>query len=154
MHMSPQYTLHILAPLKHLKVSPLLHHSTGKNILRSCIMKKPLYVCFFLLRLHIQIARKRHKVITTFRSPLGQTRPPAHLKHIALMPLSQIRRVLDIQDTEGEGTTWHTASHQVHSCIFQFCVLNQHPGEGGEVCLCIKCDTSLQSWPGYTVRKF
>uniref|UniRef100_A0A672SR28 Epithelial cell transforming 2 n=1 Tax=Sinocyclocheilus grahami TaxID=75366 RepID=A0A672SR28_SINGR len=46
------------------------------------------------------IARKRHKVITTFRSPLGQTRPPAQLKHIALMPLSQIRRVLDIQDTE------------------------------------------------------
>uniref|UniRef100_A0A672SR89 Epithelial cell transforming 2 n=1 Tax=Sinocyclocheilus grahami TaxID=75366 RepID=A0A672SR89_SINGR len=57
-------------------------------------------VCFFLLHLHIQIARKRHKVITTFRSPLGQTRPPAQLKHIALMPLSQIRRVLDIQDTE------------------------------------------------------
>uniref|UniRef100_A0A672SSZ7 Epithelial cell transforming 2 n=1 Tax=Sinocyclocheilus grahami TaxID=75366 RepID=A0A672SSZ7_SINGR len=49
---------------------------------------------------HLRIARKRHKVITTFRSPLGQTRPPAQLKHIALMPLSQIRRVLDIQDTE------------------------------------------------------
>ncbi|GLD65344.1 protein ECT2 isoform X3, partial [Lates japonicus] len=33
-------------------------------------------------------------------SPLGQTRPPPPLKHIALMPLSQIRRVLDLQDTE------------------------------------------------------
>ncbi|KAI4894886.1 hypothetical protein NFI96_013643, partial [Prochilodus magdalenae] len=43
---------------------------------------------------------KRHKVISTFKSPLGQTRPPAHLKHIALMPLSQIRRVLDLRDTE------------------------------------------------------
>lgn len=124
MHMSPQYALHISAPLKHLKDSPLLHQSTGENILHSCIMKKAaciksnVCVCFFLLRLHIQIARKRHKVITTFRSPLGQTRPSAQLKHIALMPLSQIRRVLDIQDTEGEGTTWHTASHQVHSCIF------------------------------------
>uniref|UniRef100_A0A671MTW1 Epithelial cell transforming 2 n=1 Tax=Sinocyclocheilus anshuiensis TaxID=1608454 RepID=A0A671MTW1_9TELE len=51
-------------------------------------------------RVETIIARKRHKVITTFRSPLGQTRPPAQLKHIALMPLSQIRRVLDIQDTE------------------------------------------------------
>lgn len=58
---------------------------------------------FVFLSLGIQIARKRHKVITTFRSPLGQTRPPAQLKHIALMPLSQIRRVLDIQDSEGES---------------------------------------------------
>ncbi|KAJ4943235.1 hypothetical protein JOQ06_005740 [Pogonophryne albipinna] len=46
------------------------------------------------------IARKRKKVINTFKSPLGQTRPPPPLKHIALMPLSQIRRVLDLQDTE------------------------------------------------------
>ncbi|KAI5614706.1 protein ECT2 [Silurus asotus] len=46
------------------------------------------------------IARKRHKVISTFKSPLGQTRPPAQLKHITLMPLSQIRRVLDLRDTE------------------------------------------------------
>ncbi|XP_061540617.1 protein ECT2 isoform X2 [Phycodurus eques] len=46
------------------------------------------------------IARKRHKVINTFKSPLGQTRPPPPLKHITLMPLSQIRRVLDLQDTE------------------------------------------------------
>lgn len=50
-----------------------------------------------------QIARKRHKVINTFKSPMGQTRPPPSLKHIALMPLSQIRRVLDLQDTEGDG---------------------------------------------------
>lgn len=49
----------------------------------------------------LQIARKRHKVINTFKSPVGQTRPPPPLKHIALMPLSQIRRVLDLQDTEG-----------------------------------------------------
>ncbi|XP_026131061.1 protein ECT2-like isoform X6 [Carassius auratus] len=58
------------------------------------------HVTLFLFNDCLEIARKRHKVITTFRSPLGQTRPPAHLKHIALMPLSQIRRVLDIQDTE------------------------------------------------------
>lgn len=53
----------------------------------------------------LQIARKRHKVISTFKSPLGQTRPPPPLKHIALMPLSQIRRVLDLQDTEGNTVT-------------------------------------------------
>ncbi|XP_016425514.1 protein ECT2 isoform X5 [Sinocyclocheilus rhinocerous] len=58
------------------------------------------HVTLFLFNDCLEIARKRHKVITTFRSPLGQTRPPAQLKHIALMPLSQIRRVLDIQDTE------------------------------------------------------
>lgn len=55
----------------------------------------------FLLFFYVQIAGKRHKVINTFKSPLGQTRPPPPLKHIALMPLSQIRRVLDLQDTEG-----------------------------------------------------
>ncbi|XP_051532062.1 protein ECT2-like isoform X4 [Myxocyprinus asiaticus] len=60
------------------------------------------HVTLFLFNDCLEIARKRHKVITTFRSPLGQTRPPAQLKHITLMPLSQIRRVLDIQDTEGE----------------------------------------------------
>ncbi|XP_051957143.1 protein ECT2 [Xyrauchen texanus] len=58
------------------------------------------HVTLFLFNDCLEIARKRHKVITTFRSPLGQTRPPAQLKHITLMPLSQIRRVLDIQDTE------------------------------------------------------
>ncbi|XP_056591573.1 protein ECT2 isoform X1 [Triplophysa dalaica] len=58
------------------------------------------HVTLFLFNDCLEIARKRHKVITTFRSPLGQTRPPAQLKHIALMPLSQIRRVLDIQDSE------------------------------------------------------
>ncbi|XP_067085996.1 protein ECT2 [Osmerus mordax] len=57
-------------------------------------------VTLFLFNDCLEIARKRHKVISTFRSPLGQTRPPAHLKHITLMPLSQIRRVLDLQDTE------------------------------------------------------
>lgn len=55
-----------------------------------------------LVCMHSQIARKRHKVISTFKSPLGQTRPPAQLKHITLMPLSQIRRVLDLRDTEGK----------------------------------------------------
>ncbi|KAL4594054.1 protein ECT2-like isoform X1 [Arapaima gigas] len=34
------------------------------------------------------------------RSPLGPLRPPASLKHVALMPLSQIRRVLDLQETD------------------------------------------------------
>ncbi|XP_062412002.1 protein ECT2 isoform X3 [Sardina pilchardus] len=58
------------------------------------------HVTLFLFSDCLEIARKRHKVISTFRSPLGQTRPPAQLKHIALMPLSQIRRVLDLQETE------------------------------------------------------
>ncbi|XP_048109421.1 protein ECT2 isoform X3 [Alosa alosa] len=58
------------------------------------------HVTLFLFSDCLEIARKRHKVINTFRSPLGQTRPPAQLKHIALMPLSQIRRVLDLQETE------------------------------------------------------
>uniref|UniRef100_A0A665WQ37 Epithelial cell transforming 2 n=1 Tax=Echeneis naucrates TaxID=173247 RepID=A0A665WQ37_ECHNA len=57
-------------------------------------------VTLFLFNDCLEIARKRHKVISTFKSPLGQTRPPPPLKHIALMPLSQIRRVLDLQDTE------------------------------------------------------
>lgn len=59
-----------------------------------------------------QIARKRHKVINTFKSPLGQTRPPPPLKHITLMPLSQIRRVLDLQDTEGNTATAHTLQNK------------------------------------------
>ncbi|KAM6921204.1 protein ECT2 [Xenentodon cancila] len=58
------------------------------------------HVTLFLFSDCLEIARKRHKVINTFKSPLGQTRPPAPLKHVALMPLSQIRRVLDLQDTE------------------------------------------------------
>ncbi|XP_035638695.1 protein ECT2-like isoform X5 [Oncorhynchus keta] len=57
-------------------------------------------VTLFLFNDCLEIARKRHKVISTFRSPLGQMRPAAQLKHITLMPLSQIRRVLDLQDTE------------------------------------------------------
>uniref|UniRef100_A0A8C4GLH4 Epithelial cell transforming 2 n=1 Tax=Dicentrarchus labrax TaxID=13489 RepID=A0A8C4GLH4_DICLA len=58
------------------------------------------HVTLFLFNDCLEIARKRHKVINTFKSPLGQTRPPPPLKHIALMPLSQIRRVLDLQDSE------------------------------------------------------
>ncbi|XP_038133897.1 protein ECT2 isoform X2 [Cyprinodon tularosa] len=54
-------------------------------------------VTLFLFNDCLEIARKRHKVM---KGPLGQTRPPPPLKHIALMPLSQIRRVLDLQDTE------------------------------------------------------
>ncbi|XP_068599492.1 protein ECT2 [Brachionichthys hirsutus] len=57
------------------------------------------HVTLFLFNDCLEIARKRHKVINTFKSPLGQ-RPPPPLKHIALMPLSQIRRVLDLQETE------------------------------------------------------
>lgn len=66
--------------------------------------------------MHPQIARKRHKVISTFKSPLGQTRPPAQLKHITLMPLSQIRRVLDLRDTEGKLHSPHY-SYRTHSSI-------------------------------------
>ncbi|XP_077390456.1 protein ECT2 isoform X2 [Festucalex cinctus] len=58
------------------------------------------HVTLFLFNDCLEIARKRHKVISTFKSPLGQTRPLPQLKHITLMPLSQIRRVLDLQDTE------------------------------------------------------
>ncbi|KFV80679.1 Protein ECT2 [Struthio camelus australis] len=47
-----------------------------------------------------EIARKRHKVIGAFKSPHGHTRPPACLKHVVLMPLSQIKKVLDIRETE------------------------------------------------------
>ncbi|XP_019132298.1 protein ECT2 isoform X3 [Larimichthys crocea] len=58
------------------------------------------HVTLFLFNDCLEIARKRHKVINTFKSPLAQARPPAPLKHIALMPLSQIRRVLDLQDSD------------------------------------------------------
>ncbi|XP_066203614.1 protein ECT2 isoform X7 [Saccopteryx leptura] len=57
-------------------------------------------VTLFLFNDCLEIARKRHKVIGTFRSPHGHTRPPASLKHIHLMPLSQIKKVLDIRETE------------------------------------------------------
>uniref|UniRef100_A0A8C5JWB0 Ect2 oncogene n=1 Tax=Jaculus jaculus TaxID=51337 RepID=A0A8C5JWB0_JACJA len=57
-------------------------------------------VTLFLFNDCLEIARKRHKVIGTFRSPHGHTRPPASLKHIHLMPLSQIKKVLDIKETE------------------------------------------------------
>uniref|UniRef100_UPI00398F5A58 protein ECT2 isoform X1 n=1 Tax=Pristiophorus japonicus TaxID=55135 RepID=UPI00398F5A58 len=57
-------------------------------------------VTLFLFNDCLEIARKRHKVISSFKSPPGQTRPPASLKHIVLMPLSQIKRVLDIKETE------------------------------------------------------
>ncbi|KAM6161196.1 protein ECT2 isoform 6-T6 [Erethizon dorsatum] len=57
-------------------------------------------VTLFLFNDCLEIARKRHKVIGTFRSSPGHTRPPASLKHIHLMPLSQIKKVLDIRETE------------------------------------------------------
>ncbi|XP_048397916.1 protein ECT2 isoform X2 [Stegostoma tigrinum] len=57
-------------------------------------------VTLFLFNDCLEIARKRHKVISSFKSPHGQTRPPASLKHIMLMPLSQIKRVLDIKETD------------------------------------------------------
>ncbi|XP_067392621.1 protein ECT2 isoform X2 [Emydura macquarii macquarii] len=57
-------------------------------------------VTLFLFNDCLEIARKRHKVINAFKSPHGQTRPPAALKHIGLMPLSQIKKVLDIRETE------------------------------------------------------
>ncbi|XP_010293173.1 PREDICTED: protein ECT2, partial [Phaethon lepturus] len=54
----------------------------------------------FLFNDCLEIARKRHKVIGAFKSPHGHTRPPASLKHVVLMPLSQIKKVLDIRETE------------------------------------------------------
>ncbi|NWS68935.1 ECT2 protein, partial [Crotophaga sulcirostris] len=57
-------------------------------------------VTLFLFNDCLEIARKRHKVIGGFKSPHGHTRPPASLKHVVLMPLSQIRKVLDIRETE------------------------------------------------------
>ncbi|KAJ6660983.1 hypothetical protein lerEdw1_017003 [Lerista edwardsae] len=57
-------------------------------------------VTLFLFNDCLEIARKRHKGIGAFKSPHSQTRPPASLKHIILMPLSQIRKVLDIRETE------------------------------------------------------
>ncbi|XP_018120008.1 epithelial cell transforming 2 S homeolog isoform X3 [Xenopus laevis] len=57
-------------------------------------------VTLFLFNDCLEIARKRHKVIGAFKSPHGQTRPPACLKHIYLMPLSQIKKVLDVKETE------------------------------------------------------
>ncbi|KAM4769990.1 protein ECT2 isoform 4-T4 [Cyanocitta cristata] len=57
-------------------------------------------VTLFLFNDCLEIARKRHKVIGVFKSPHGHTRPPASLKHVVLMPLSQIKKVLDIRETE------------------------------------------------------
>ncbi|XP_043926707.1 protein ECT2 [Protopterus annectens] len=57
-------------------------------------------VTLFLFNDCLEIARKRHKVMNAFKSPHGHTRPPASLKHICLMPLSQIRKVLNITETE------------------------------------------------------
>ncbi|XP_075122806.1 protein ECT2 [Leptodactylus fuscus] len=57
-------------------------------------------VTLFLFNDCLEIARKRHKVIGAFKSPHGHTRPAPSLKHISLMPLSQIKKVLDIRETE------------------------------------------------------
>ncbi|KAJ7324350.1 hypothetical protein JRQ81_017370 [Phrynocephalus forsythii] len=57
-------------------------------------------VTLFLFNDCLEIARKRHKGIGGFKSPHAHTRPPACLKHISLMPLSQIKKVLDIRETE------------------------------------------------------
>ncbi|XP_006861910.1 PREDICTED: protein ECT2 isoform X3 [Chrysochloris asiatica] len=57
-------------------------------------------VTLFLFNDCLEIAKKRHKVIGNFWSPHGQTRPPTSLKHIHLMPLSQIKKVLDIRETD------------------------------------------------------
>ncbi|XP_025901122.1 protein ECT2 isoform X2 [Nothoprocta perdicaria] len=57
-------------------------------------------VTLFLFNDCLEVARKRHKVIGAFKSPHGHTRPPACLKHVVLMPLSQIKKVLDIRETE------------------------------------------------------
>ncbi|XP_059678942.1 protein ECT2 isoform X5 [Gavia stellata] len=57
-------------------------------------------VTLFLFNDCLEIARKRHKVIGAFKSPHGHARPPASLKHVVLMPLSQIKKVLDIRETE------------------------------------------------------
>uniref|UniRef100_A0A4W3GHI9 Epithelial cell transforming 2 n=1 Tax=Callorhinchus milii TaxID=7868 RepID=A0A4W3GHI9_CALMI len=57
-------------------------------------------VTLFLFNDCLEVARKRHKAVSSFKSPHGSTRPSASLKHIVLMPLSQIKRVLDIKETE------------------------------------------------------
>ncbi|XP_030072710.1 protein ECT2 [Microcaecilia unicolor] len=57
-------------------------------------------VTLFLFNDCLEVARKRHRVMTSFKSPHGHARPPASLKHISLMPLSQIKKVLDIRETE------------------------------------------------------
>ncbi|KAM6122313.1 LOW QUALITY PROTEIN: protein ECT2 [Pterocles gutturalis] len=56
-------------------------------------------VTLFLFNDCLEIARKGI-VIGAFKSPHGHTRPPASLKHVVLMPLSQIKKVLDIRETE------------------------------------------------------
>lgn len=92
-------------PTLHLKS----HRDTQVSFLHVYCQCCNLWVCVCVCP---QIARKRHKVINTFKSPLGQTRPPPPLKHITLMPLSQIRRVLDLQDTEGNTATAHTLQNK------------------------------------------
>ncbi|KAI1882695.1 hypothetical protein AGOR_G00237540 [Albula goreensis] len=58
------------------------------------------HVTLFLFNDCLEIAKRRNRGIGTFRTPLGQTRAPAPLKHVVLMPLSQIKRVLDLRETE------------------------------------------------------
>uniref|UniRef100_A0A3B4FZC6 Epithelial cell transforming 2 n=1 Tax=Pundamilia nyererei TaxID=303518 RepID=A0A3B4FZC6_9CICH len=102
-----QFSLHLLATYRAFSFQANLlssHRSLVYRVETIALGDQPCdrgeNVTLFLFNDCLEIARKRHKVINTFKSPLGQTRPPPPLKHIALMPLSQIRRVLDLQDTE------------------------------------------------------
>ncbi|KAJ8274683.1 hypothetical protein COCON_G00093080 [Conger conger] len=58
------------------------------------------HVTLFLFNDCLEVARKRNRGIGTLRGPLAQAHGPSPLKHVALMPLSQIRRVLDLRETE------------------------------------------------------
>ncbi|XP_061095254.1 protein ECT2 [Conger conger] len=90
------------------------------------------HVTLFLFNDCLEVARKRHKVISTFKSPQGQARPPAPLKHITLMPLSQIRRVLDLQDTEDCRSAFALVVHpptEQENLLFSFQLTSEDPGK-------------------------
>ncbi|KAJ8409456.1 hypothetical protein AAFF_G00228570 [Aldrovandia affinis] len=84
------------------------------------------YVTLFLFNDCLEIARRRHRGIGTLRTPLGQARGPAPLKHVTLLPLSQIKRVLDLRETEGCQNAFallvHLPTEQDH-LLFSFQLL-------------------------------
>uniref|UniRef100_A0A2K5JS56 Epithelial cell transforming 2 n=1 Tax=Colobus angolensis palliatus TaxID=336983 RepID=A0A2K5JS56_COLAP len=95
-------------------------------------------VTLFLFSDCLEIARKRHKVIGTFRSPHGQTRPPASLKHVHLMPLSQIKKVLDIRETEGMLVGYILARLVLYSWLQVIC-----PPGGLSKCWDYRCENLI-----------
>ncbi|XP_064186040.1 protein ECT2 isoform X1 [Anguilla rostrata] len=90
------------------------------------------HVTLFLFNDCLEIARKRHKVMSTFKSPQAQARPPAQLKHITLMPLSQIRRVLDLRDTEDCRNAFALVVHpptEQENLLFSFQLVAEDAGK-------------------------